>query len=55
MVSPILKKIDSTDFCEVGIEMPVHASNPNLVWLRSPRNIKMTQFERDEVLRMKNK
>jgi hypothetical protein len=55
MVSPIIKKIDSTNFCEVGIEMPVHASNPNLVWLRSPRNIKMTQFERDEVLRMKNK
>jgi hypothetical protein len=55
MVSPIIKKIDSTDFCEVGIEMPVHASNPNFVWLRSPRNIKMTQFERDEVLRMKNK
>ena len=49
MISPIIKKIDSQDFCEVSIDMPVHASNPNLVWLRSPRNIKMTQFERDEV------
>jgi hypothetical protein len=49
MISPIIKKIDSQDFCEVSIDMPVHASNPNLVWLRSPRNINMTQFERDEV------
>jgi len=49
MISPIIKKIDSQDFWEVSIDMPVHASNPNLVWLRSPRNINMTQFERDEV------
>lgn len=55
MISPIIKKIESQDLCEVSVDMPVHASNPNLVWLKSPRVVKMTQFERDEVLRMKNK
>lgn len=55
MISPIINKLESQDLCEVSIDMPAHASNPNLVWLKSPRAIKMTQFERDEVLRMKNK
>ena len=55
MISPVIKKIESQDLCEVSIDMPVHASNPNLTWLKSPRVIKMTQFERDEVLRMRNK
>jgi hypothetical protein len=37
---------------EAEIPMFVHASNPNLIWNKSPRKVHLSEYEKNEMIRM---